>query len=158
MLLPPNSFSVQVDYLISVSAYKVSTFDSNFRVVIDVEDKWAGNIWRGDYKHQYIEEITQKAGKPQKFQEFIKLLITALEKKQTEEIFVDLLTQYDLVCLKAKKSGQAANAPPRPTGEADLAQKRYIILTNVHEFEKTHFPLPLSHLAEPDIGTLRRTF
>ena len=49
----PNliTIPVQVDYLISVSAYKVSTFDSNFRVVIDVEDKWAGNIWRGDYKH-----------------------------------------------------------------------------------------------------------
>ena len=46
----------------------------------------------------------------------------------------------------------------KPSGETELAQKRYMILTHVHEFEKVHFPLPLSYLAEPDIGTLRRTF
>ena len=37
-------------------------------------------------------------------------------------------------------------------------QKRYLILTLNQEFEKVHFPLPLSFLEEPDIATLRRTF
>ena len=60
-------FYVQVDYLISISAYKVSTFSDDFRMVLDVEEKWTGNIWRGDFKSQYIEEITAKAGKPKKF-------------------------------------------------------------------------------------------
>ena len=59
---------LQVDYLVSISAYKVSTFDNNYRVVLDVEDKWSGNIWRGDFRGQYLEEISQKAGKPKKVQ------------------------------------------------------------------------------------------
>ena len=46
----------------------------------------------------------------------------------------------------------------RPTGEAEVAQKRYIILTHVEEFQKVHFPMPLIHLAEPDVAALRRTF
>jgi hypothetical protein len=28
---------------------------------IDCEDKWTGDIWRGDFKQSYIEEITNKA-------------------------------------------------------------------------------------------------
>jgi hypothetical protein len=38
------------EYLVSVSCYKVSTFDSEMRLMIDVEDKWGGSIWRGDFK------------------------------------------------------------------------------------------------------------
>ena len=42
--------------------------------------------------------------------------------------------------------------------DVDPTQKRYLILTLLQEFEKVHFPLPLSFLEEPDIATLRRTF
>jgi hypothetical protein len=40
----------------------------------------------------------------------------------------------------------------------DPKQKKYIILTLKGQYEKTHYPLPLVFLAEPDINTLRRTF
>ena len=42
--------------------------------------------------------------------------------------------------------------------DVDPTQKRYLILTLNGEFEKVHFPMPLSYLEEPDIATLRRTF
>ena len=40
----------------------------------------------------------------------------------------------------------------------DPSQKRYMIVTLNGEFEKVHYPLPLTFLEEPDIATLRRTF
>ena len=40
----------------------------------------------------------------------------------------------------------------------DPTQKRYLILTLNGEFEKVHYPMPLSFLEEPDIGLLRKTF
>lgn len=40
----------------------------------------------------------------------------------------------------------------------DPSMRRYLILTLNGEFEKVHYPLPLSYLEEPDIATLRRTF
>lgn len=60
--------------------------------------------------------------------------------------------------LKARKGSQDANSIPKPSEEEEITQKRYLILTHIQEFEKVHFPMPLGHLAEPDIGTLRRTF
>jgi hypothetical protein len=72
----------KVEYLISVSSYKVSTFDSEMRLLIDVEDKWGGNIWRGDFKQAYAEEITAKAGKPKKFNVFTKMLLSALNREE----------------------------------------------------------------------------
>jgi len=33
-----------------VCAFKPSTFDPSFRLMIDIEDKLTGDIWRGDYQ------------------------------------------------------------------------------------------------------------
>jgi coiled-coil domain-containing protein 61 len=86
------------------------------------------------------------------------MLISALKRDATDELFVDLMTQYDLVLLKAKKGGKDLSQFPRPQGDEWTNQKRYLILTHVQEFEKVHFPMPLMHLAEPDVAVLRRTF
>jgi hypothetical protein len=32
-----------------VSAFKPSSFDPSFRLMVDVEDKLTGDIWRGDF-------------------------------------------------------------------------------------------------------------
>ena len=73
-----------------------------------MESKSQGLIWRGDYKQKYIEEITNKAGNFKKFSIFIKMLLTALKKEQTEEVFIDLLTQQDLATIKARKQNQGS--------------------------------------------------
>ena len=83
---------LQVDYIFSLSIYKISKFDSNFRMVIDCESKYEGLIWRGDFQQKYIEEITNKAGNYKKFPVFSKMLMTAMKKEAEEEIYLDLLT------------------------------------------------------------------
>ena len=70
----------------------MSSFDPQSRMIIDVESKMQGLIWRGDYKQKYIEEITNKAGNFKKFNIFVKMLIAALKREQPDEVVIDLLT------------------------------------------------------------------
>jgi coiled-coil domain-containing protein 61 len=57
----------------------VSQFDpQNLRVVIDAEEKYTGNVYRGDFTAKYIEEITKKTGNYKKFSVFIKMILEAL--------------------------------------------------------------------------------
>jgi hypothetical protein len=37
------------DYVVVLSAFRVSTFDSSFRLMIDVENKMTCELWRGDF-------------------------------------------------------------------------------------------------------------
>ena len=56
----------------------MSSFDPLCRLVIDIESKLQGLIWRGDFKQKYIEEITNKAGNFKKFSVFVKMLRAAI--------------------------------------------------------------------------------
>ena len=77
----------------NVSAYRQGDFDPTFRLLIDIEEKATGHIWRGDFQQSYIEEITNKAGSFKKFPLFIQMLKTSLQREDTSKIYVDLLTQ-----------------------------------------------------------------
>ena len=57
----------------------MSSFDPMLRMIIDVESKIQGLIWRGDFKQKYIEDITNKAGSFKKFSIFVKMLVAALK-------------------------------------------------------------------------------
>jgi len=47
---------------------QISTFDpSNVRLVIDIEEKYTGDIWHGDFSAKYIEDVTTKTGQYKKF-------------------------------------------------------------------------------------------
>lgn len=83
------------------------------------------------------------------------MLRTSLQREDTSKIYVDLLTQQDLAALKAKKQGLIVSKPD--PSKVDPKGKRYLIMTQFGEYEKVHFPLPLSYLEEPDIQTLRKT-
>ena len=71
----------------------MGSFDSQYRMIVDVESKIQGLIWRGDFKQKYIEEITNKAGNFKKFSVFVKMFLTAMKQEQTDEVILDLLTQ-----------------------------------------------------------------
>ena len=72
--------------------FKVSTFDPESKLVIDIESKTQGLIWRGDYRSKYVEEITNKAGNYKKFGVFVKMIMAALKREQPDEVTIDLLT------------------------------------------------------------------
>ena len=79
----------------------------------------------------------------------------AIARRETDTYYLDLLTQHDLMMLKARKQGQQYTKPDEP---ADPTGKRYLILTitNVDQ-DKVHFPMPLNYLEDPGIEVLRRT-
>lgn len=138
----------------SIAVIKVGTFESYYRLIVDCEDKYSGELWRGKFKNRYIEEMTTKAKNPKQFAVFVKMLLAGFKREVPDEILLDLLTQNDLEQLKQRKtnSNESIGLPDDPR------LKKYLILTLKGEYEKTHYPLPLSFLEEPDALTLRRTF
>ena len=145
---------MKTEYIISLTAYKPSAFDPQMRVMIDVEESLTGDLWRGDFQQKYLEEICQKAGKPMPLQKFIQTLQLAMQRKFQDMYYLDLLTQSDLLALKAKKQGLPYEKPHQ---SQEIGTKRYLILTNTENAEKVHFPMPLQFLAEPGIEVLRKT-
>lgn len=110
-----------------------------------------------------IEEITLKAGNYKRFSVFAKMLKSALSH-EADSLFIDLLTYSDLESLKAKKLGNASsntsvaaasNSMMNPSSRTQL--KRYIILTYTGEYDRVHYPLPLSFEEIPNVDALKRT-
>lgn len=107
-----------------------------------------------------IEEITLKAGNYKKFTIFAKMLRSALSK-DAESLFIDLLTYSDLESLKAKKMGNTSvlsQSTSMTSAHPSRTQlKRYIILTYTGEYDRVHYPLPLSFEEVPNVEALKRT-
>jgi coiled-coil domain-containing protein 61 len=49
------------------------------RLVIDVEDKYSGDLWRGDFSAKFLEELTNKTGTYKKFNVYVKMLVSAMK-------------------------------------------------------------------------------
>lgn len=81
------------------------------------------------------------------------MLQTSLNKN-SDSVFLDILTYQDLQVLKSRKQGGASQSQSMgSTGN----NKRYLILTYVVEFDKVHYPLPLNFNEAPDIEALKGT-
>lgn len=110
--------------------------------------------------HIDIEEITLKAGNYKKFTVFTRMLRSALNK-ESDSLFVDLLAYADLEALKAKKLGnvssQSGASVSTSMHPSRTQLKRYVILTYTGEYDRVHFPLPLSFEESPNPDALRRT-
>lgn len=66
-----------------------------------------------------------------------------------------MYTQADLALLKAKKG----LAPSQNSAhKAAKSEKRYLILTHEGEFDKVHYPLPMTYTEEPDMQAMFNTF
>ena len=88
------------------------------------------------------------------------MLISAFSK-ESESVFVDLLTYNDLEVLKARKSGSSSSGTVSVNSSLSSNPKsllkRYVILTYSGEFDRVHFPLPLAHEDVPTTQSLTRT-
>ena len=70
------------------------------------------------------------------------MLLSSISKN-SDSVFLDILTSQDLEMLKARK--QKPNANTNQNIEKNkLNNKRYMIMTYVVEFDKVHYPLPLN--------------
>lgn len=86
-------------------------------------------------------------------------MLNSAFSRESESVYVDLLTYNDLELLKARKLG---NGPSLTTNASSSSlsrshMKRYIILTYSGEFDRVHFPLPLMYEESPNVKALQRT-
>lgn len=133
-------------------------------LIIDVEQEDVVARWHGEFASKYIEDISQKTGNFKRFATFVRMLRSALDGDSTS-VFVDLLTAQDLNALKSRRSGKAAAGPGSLgvstsssfTSDAAAPGKRYLILTYTAEFDKVHYPLPLTYEEKPSPASLQRT-
>ena len=66
--------------------------------------------WCGSFSAEYVEEICAKTGNFKKFAVFVRMLATAFARN-SQSVFVDLLTYADLELLKSRKpNGSTANS------------------------------------------------
>jgi coiled-coil domain-containing protein 61 len=125
------------DYALQVRA------DSNLLSIV-AEDLNSMKRWTAEFPAQYVEDLTHKTGNFKRFSVFTKMLATALEDRSSA-VSVDLLSYGDLEMLKSGR---------RVSGTSD-AGKKYLILTYIGEFDKVHYPLPLSQEELNDPRELR---
>ena len=90
------------------------------------------------------------------------MLLSSLSK-ESDCVYVDLLTYNDLEQMKARKSGlSTSNSTAGLTATSTTsvntrnATKRYLILTYSGEFDRVHYPLPLNQEDSPNVTTLQR--
>lgn len=139
--------------------YIIFVYSTGFVLKVDIEQTspdFLNSRWSGEFSAQYIEEITQKAGNFKKFPVFVKMLCSAFSK-ESESVFVDLLTYNDLEMLKARKSGGSTPLTASTSANPRSLLKRYVILTYTGEFDRVHFPLPINHEDTPNVDALQRT-
>lgn len=82
--------------------------------------------------------------------------------KSNESVYIDVLTLADLEMMKAKKLGTHTSGSSLITQSKSQTQrknllKRYAILTYTGEFDRVHYPLPLSFEETPNVNSLQRT-
>ncbi|GMH99883.1 hypothetical protein TrVE_jg6085 [Triparma verrucosa] len=121
----------------------VSTTVDNELIVHLTRD---GRTWTGSYTQQYVEDITRKSGNFKKFAIFHTMLLQSLSPSPS--LTLDVLTVSELMRLKSK-SKSAQTKPPTKD------DKRYMILTYIGEYDKVHYPLPLTEVTTIGGGEAR---
>ena len=51
-----------------------------------MEDKYSGDLWRGDFSAKFVEELTNKTGTFKKFNVFVKMLLSAMKNQAVDNL------------------------------------------------------------------------
>lgn len=117
---------------------------------INIEAETSYAMWRSNFPHSFIEEISRRAGNVKSFPVFLKMLTSALDG-DSAAVHLDLLTAQDLDMLRQRQD-------LRPNGNGiDASSKRYLIMTYQSEFDKVHYPLALHAVEMETVESLRET-
>ncbi|KAG6587209.1 viable flagellar protein number 3 [Phytophthora cinnamomi] len=129
------------------------------RLDVQVEAADAPGVWTGRFPAADVEQLTRQTGNSKRFPVFVQMLLTALHRR-SDAVFVDLLTAADLDLYRQRKL-QPGTAVERLTSAAGAASsssgKRFLILTYAVEFDRVHYPLPLTPELSPSPEVLQRT-
>eukprot|EP00644_Phytophthora_capsici_P007474 jgi/Phyca11/527662/estExt2_fgenesh1_pm.C_PHYCAscaffold_210073 len=120
-------------------------------------DAVAAYVWTGKFPAPDIEQLTRQTGNSKRFPVFVQMLLTALQRR-SDTVFVDLLTAADLDLYRQRKLQPGAVSEGFPSAAtATNNAKRYLILTYAVEFDRVHYPLPLTQETTPSPEVLQRT-
>ncbi|KAE9043159.1 hypothetical protein PR003_g6160 [Phytophthora rubi] len=117
------------------------------------------SVWTGRFPASDIEQLTRQTGNSKRFPVFVQMLLTALHRR-SDAVFVDLLTAADLDLYRQRKlqPGTAVEGLTSAGGAASSGTgKRFLILTYAVEFDRVHYPLPLTPEVSPSPEVLQRT-
>ncbi|CEG47794.1 uncharacterized protein PHALS_05129 [Plasmopara halstedii] len=115
------------------------------------------SVWTGTFPASDIEQLTRQTGNSKRFPVFIQMLLTALHRR-SDTVFVDLLTTTDLDLYRQRKLQPKAALEGLPCSTTSTnSGKRYLILTYAVEFDRVHYPLPLTQEQSPSPEVLQRT-
>ncbi|POM63976.1 Viable flagellar protein number 3 [Phytophthora palmivora] len=114
-------------------------------------------VWTGRFPASDIEQLTRQTGNSKRFSTFVQMLLTALNRR-SDTVFLDLLTAADLDLYRQRKL-QPGTSSEGLTSAATATNngKRYLILTYAVEFDRVHYPLPLTQEISPSAEVLQRT-
>ncbi|KAL4094424.1 hypothetical protein PRIC1_010085 [Phytophthora ramorum] len=124
---------------------------------VQVEVAAAGTgTWTGRFPASDVEQLTRQTGNSKRFPVFVQMLLTALHRR-SDAVFVDLLTaaDLDLYCQRKLQPGTATEGLGAATATSN--GKRFLILTYAVEFDRVHYPLPLTPELSPSPEVLQRT-
>ncbi|KAK1946829.1 Coiled-coil domain-containing protein 61 [Phytophthora citrophthora] len=120
-------------------------------------DAVASYVWTGKFPASGIEQLTRQTGNSKRFPVFVQMLLTALQRR-SDAVFVDLLTAADLDLYRQRKlQPGVVSEGLTSTATATNNAKRYLILTYAVEFDRVHYPLPLTQETTPSPEVLQRT-
>ncbi|CAK77565.1 unnamed protein product (macronuclear) [Paramecium tetraurelia] len=142
-MLDNPKIQLETDIILQGMEYVISMQASDHLLYIELESKYEPQIWKNTYTIDYIEELTRKTGNPKKFNIFLSMLQTALQKTN-ENVLFEILTYQDLENLKQQKSQDQSNLS-RTSSNNQKVNKRYLILSYQTDFEKIHYPLALNY-------------
>jgi coiled-coil domain-containing protein 61 len=138
-----------VDYILKITVRDDQMF-------AEIEQKDNGHRWKNSFSAVFLEDLTQKTGNFKKFPVFVKMLLSSIQKN-SESVYLDILTYQDLEMLKARKQKSNASSTAQSIDKLKTNNKRYMILTYAVEFDKVHYPLPLNFEENPDVEALKAT-
>ncbi|KAK4806322.1 hypothetical protein QYF61_008508 [Mycteria americana] len=144
---------LQADYAFRHGGHTVRLTLARSALGVEVEAPLTADQWKGEFDAAFIEELTHKTGNFKQFGVFCSMLESALTRS-SDSVSLELLTYADLQTLRSRKVGGIPRPPP--SAASPLSAKRYLILVYSVEFDRIHYPLPLSYAGRPDPAALRR--
>ncbi|XP_075346233.1 centrosomal protein CCDC61 isoform X1 [Mycteria americana] len=154
---PPSTMGepryLQADYAFRHGGHTVRLTLARSALGVEVEAPLTADQWKGEFDAAFIEELTHKTGNFKQFGVFCSMLESALTRS-SDSVSLELLTYADLQTLRSRKVGGIPRPPP--SAASPLSAKRYLILVYSVEFDRIHYPLPLSYAGRPDPAALRR--
>ncbi|TPP66186.1 hypothetical protein FGIG_03031 [Fasciola gigantica] len=139
-----------VPYLVATcqfqgEAYEVETFsDTHDQLKIEIRHSGSGEEWHVQLTAAYVEELTRKTGNFKRFDTFCAMIQSALSQRSSA-LNLDLVSYDDLEALRQSKlKSRILNAA---NSTIPLKNNRYyMILSYVTEFDKIHYPIPLTYV------------